>query len=222
MKARTKEREEARKLRRKGYSVGGISEILGISKGSISPWVKDVSLTDKQRKRLDIEGEKKRIKSHSESFRKKRRKYRKRGQSKKLLKDPMYMSGCMLYWAEGTKKRTSLEFTNTDPDMMLFFCKFLRKYFDVEEDRLKLYVLCYIDDTVIRVDEHKDKVMKYWCDLLDVEPENLRGVAFRKTKSFMKYPYGVCRILIGDLKIIQQIYGTVEKFTGMKEEYCLD
>ena len=34
----------------------------------------------------------------------------------------------MLYWAEGSKRRNCVEFTNSDPDMMRRFVKFLRRY----------------------------------------------------------------------------------------------
>lgn len=49
---RTLEREQARKLRAEGKSIRDIAQILRISKGSISPWVRDIELTPQQEAHL--------------------------------------------------------------------------------------------------------------------------------------------------------------------------
>ena len=44
------EQKEARRLRKKyGFSLGKISKILNVSKGSVSLWVKDIKLTKTQK-----------------------------------------------------------------------------------------------------------------------------------------------------------------------------
>ena len=42
----------------------------------------------------------------------------------------------MLYWAEGTKSGSGLHFVNTDPDLMKFFLKLLRKCYNIDEKKL--------------------------------------------------------------------------------------
>lgn len=56
---RTKEKERARALRGRGKSVNQISQALGISKRSVSVWVRDIRLTASQKRRLrqrELEG----------------------------------------------------------------------------------------------------------------------------------------------------------------------
>ena len=50
---KTEKRKQARRLRKEGKSVREITKILNVSKGSISRWVRDISLTSKQVERLN-------------------------------------------------------------------------------------------------------------------------------------------------------------------------
>jgi len=45
-------KKRARKLRKEGESVGKISKILQVSKGSVSLWVRDIELTEEQKEKL--------------------------------------------------------------------------------------------------------------------------------------------------------------------------
>lgn len=36
----------------------------------------------------------------------------------------LHLAGCMLYWAEGAKSRNTIEFANSDPNMVRLFCRF--------------------------------------------------------------------------------------------------
>jgi len=46
----------------------------------------------------------------------------------------------MLYWAEGSKERNSVIVSNSDPELIGFFARFLREQFEVSDDRFR--VLC--------------------------------------------------------------------------------
>jgi hypothetical protein len=39
----------------------------------------------------------------------------------------------MLYWAEGSRERNAIKFTNSDPEMLRFFMRFLRLSFAVPD-----------------------------------------------------------------------------------------
>ncbi len=45
-----------------------------------------------------------------------------------------------LYAGEGTKREGAVVFANTDPEMVRFFCDWLRRFFDVDEARLRVRV----------------------------------------------------------------------------------
>ena len=45
-----------------------------------------------------------------------------------------HCAGCMLYWGEGSKARNGVAFTNADVDMLVFFRRFLRESYGVEDE----------------------------------------------------------------------------------------
>lgn len=51
----------------------------------------------------------------------------------------------MLYWAEGSKKRNQLQFSNSDPAMARFFVDFLKKYFGLGGDEIRITCHLYAD-----------------------------------------------------------------------------
>ena len=48
------------------------------------------------------------------------------------------IAGVAFYQAEGSKRDGEVIFANTDPRMILFFCVWLRRFFDVDESRLRV------------------------------------------------------------------------------------
>jgi predicted transcriptional regulator len=54
MKRKIKEQKEAREMRSQGYSLKQISKIIGVSKGSVSVWTRDIDLTKEQKTKLNI------------------------------------------------------------------------------------------------------------------------------------------------------------------------
>ena len=46
--------------------------------------------------------------------------------------------GIALYAGEGSKSRGSLKFANSDPRMIATYLRWLRRFFDVDESRLRL------------------------------------------------------------------------------------
>ena len=57
----------------------------------------------------------------------------------KVISDEGFLlSGLALYAAEGAKRDGEIIFANTDPRMILFFCTWLRKFFEVDESRLRV------------------------------------------------------------------------------------
>jgi hypothetical protein len=51
--------------------------------------------------------------------------YQAEGRNAARLGDPLHLAGCMLFWAEGSKRRNVIHFTNSDPRMLVFFRAFL-------------------------------------------------------------------------------------------------
>ena len=56
----------------------------------------------------------------------------------RLSKREFLIAGAALYAREGCKTDGDVGFANSDPRMMAFFCAWLRRFFDVDESRLRL------------------------------------------------------------------------------------
>ena len=108
-----------------GASVGEIAASLKISKSTVSRWVRDVCLTEVQLQKLSARNPihnnqlrgSNRLKESSKVL---RQQYQEEGRKRAQLGDPLHLAGCMLYWAEGSKSRNVITFTNSDPDMVVF------------------------------------------------------------------------------------------------------
>ena len=134
MKAKLDEKEKAIALRKRGWAVRKIANELNVSRGSVSLWVRDIPLTEKQQQQLAPRSPLRMGIYHEVAARKRnraeviRKEYQATGvASVKQRGVDLYVAGCMLYWGEGTKDRNSLCITNSDPDMVRFFMRFIRE-----------------------------------------------------------------------------------------------
>ena len=134
--------EKARLMRAESRTLQDIATILGVSKSSVSLWVRDVPFEPGPRQasatrrphpqhlaklaeieRCDAEGVQ-RIGTLSEAV--------------------FLAAGAALYAGEGAKRDGHVLFANTDATMVTFFCSWLRRFFMVDEQRLRVRV--YLHD----------------------------------------------------------------------------
>lgn len=133
------ERNQARDLRAQGYKLFEIAEQLGVSKSSVSLWVRDVDFVPRDprygRWRPDR-------KPSSLSVRKQEEIERLCAEGKarigRLSDREFLVAGVALYAGEGAKTEGAVKFANTNPQMVLLFCAWLRRFFAVDEKRLRL------------------------------------------------------------------------------------
>jgi len=230
---KSKERQECRELRKEGESLRHIARLVGVAKSSVSRWVKDIELTEEQNKNLykkrykNLRKKEKKEKKEkqighnvwSSTRRNARREMQRIGREKFLNENKEYAFGCALFWAEGSKDRNSTILTNTDGDMIVFFIKFLRKYFAVPNEKITLK-LQYYDNEDLTVGE----ILDYWCKMLDVNLENF-GKPTNRNKYYsnkkIKYPYGILAIQVNDTNITQQLYGSIKEMIKCKTDKWL-
>jgi DNA-binding transcriptional MerR regulator len=133
------ERQQARRLRRTGLPLAEIAALLGVSKSSVSVWVRDVPFdplprptrgrrrspnTLQRRKQAEID----RLVSE--------------GQARigRLSEREFLVAGVALYAGEGSKGDGCLRFANSDPRMIFFYCCWLRRFFEIDESRLRVHL----------------------------------------------------------------------------------
>jgi hypothetical protein len=134
-RGKVQEQERARVLRAQGRTLLEIAAELGVSKSSVSHWVRDVPFTPSPRRR----GPKRR--THPASIAKQRQiaDLKAAGIERvgRLSDEAFLAAGLALYAGEGGKTDGAVKFANTSAAMVAFFCAWFRHFFDVDESRLR-------------------------------------------------------------------------------------
>jgi predicted transcriptional regulator len=209
-------RYEARGLRQEGMSVKEIAKVLGVSRSSVSLWVRDIELTDAQKQALK---DRQRLwgaqNSGAHVNREKARQVRivsqEVGRAKAKENRPLHHAGCMLYWAEGAKSRNNVNFVNSDPNMSCLFMRFLREELDVKDAEIALYIHCHST-----ANDEIERVKQYWLDLLTLPASCIRKVLYKKGSEVRKniLKNGVCSIRVYSTDLVQHIYGAIQEYGG--------
>lgn len=219
-----KEKAKAIELRKKGISLSVICRQLNVSKSSVSVWVRDVELTEKQKSALRINSNLplnliKGAEKYKEKFFKLRLKYQ--GEGKKLATKniPLHIAGCMLLWCEGGKRRNSVELNNSNIHMLKLFIKFLKKFYHVDDTAIAISINAHTDNNL-----SSEEIEGYWISGLGLKKENLRKTTlnrhshFSQKKKIGKLPYGTCRLCVHRTDIIQNIYGAIQEYGQFKND----
>jgi transcriptional regulator with XRE-family HTH domain len=220
---KTRERDEARRLRREeGLSVREIQRRLKVSKSSVSLWVRDVPLTADQLEALRrINGrhprQLKAAARNAELGRARRRVYQAEGRALARRGEALHASGCMLYWAEGDKNRNSARIANSDPEVLRFFVRFVRTYFGVDGARIRVTCNLFADHL-----ERQREVEQFWLDTLGLPHSSLcRSIVnvyskYSEKKRRNRLPYGTCRLCVNSTHVTQSIFGAIQEYGGFE------
>jgi transposase-like protein len=226
---KTAERQRARLLRRRdGRSVKEIAGILGVSRSSVSLWVRDIELTQEQHAALRDRNpaynhQRNGWAQNVRRGRVRRERFQQWGRIAARCRNPTYVAGCMLYWAEGARNRNALRFTNSDPEMVRFFVRFLREAFGVGPEKITVTCNLFADH-----EERQHEIERFWLDLLELPDSCLRKSTvnrysrYSKKKRKNKLPYGTCRICVHSTEIVQAIYGSIQEFAGFDRPEWVD
>tara|TARA_B100000745_G_scaffold119718_1_gene77417 strand:- start:10543 stop:11220 length:678 start_codon:yes stop_codon:yes gene_type:complete len=190
--AKVKEKESAIKFRQLGYSITEIAKMTDSAKSTVSGWCRDIKLSEKAIKKLAKRNKQKSSEGllrYSETVRAKRIKETelatKRGVKKlgSLSNRDIYCIGLGLYWGEGYKTGSQeFGFTNSDPDMMTFYVKWLEIVFHVEKKDLILRVSVN-EAHANRIDE----IEKFWSEKLAISLSQFTKPSLIKTQSKKQY-----------------------------------
>ena len=206
--------ERALEMRKEGLSYSQIKEELNVSKGTLSIWLRDYPLSRERINSLRGNSE-----QRIERYRKTRAKNREAKQSEvyrkmsleinTLSQRELFISGIILYWAEGTKaSKGTIIMTNTDPGMLKFFMKWL-DLMEVPRAKVKGYLHLYSDmDVALET--------KFWADSLSLPVSAFRK-AYIKESGVMKrknykgrFGHGTCNIIVNDVKLYDRVMNGIE------------
>jgi hypothetical protein len=225
------ERERARQLRSQGMPYKRIAAELGVSVGSAFLWTSDIPLTKKQLERnrrgpggpQNPESQRRRAAAWVARSREARRQSQADGRAAAQEGNPLHLAGCMLYWAEGAKDRNTVNFSNSDPRMLVLFRRFLTEALAIEIDEITMSVNVYTNNGI-----SIETIEAYWLDLLELPRSSVRKhtVNHMPTSSSgrarNKLPYGVCTLRVQSTWMVQHIYGAIQEYGGFDEPAWLD
>ncbi len=198
-------KQKARDLRYKGWSMGEISLKMKIPKNTISSWVKNIQLTKRQEKRikskiiassaigrsLAVKTNHRKIERWKESVRNSVKYFESIPFENPIL--GKLICG-LLYLCEGAKYPSSryLYFGNSDSRIISFFINALRKYYKIDENKLR-FAIGY------RWDQDYRKLRNYWSRVTKIPKSkclNSKPDIRTKGKPTLRKGYmGICRII---------------------------
>ena len=217
---------KARTLRAEGMPYKRIATLLGVSPSSAYEWTNDIELTPAQKEAnqrgptgpLNPERLRRAAATWAACCRARRRVCQDDGRATAREGDLLHQAGCMLYWAEGSKSRCAIEFSNSDPHMVLLFRRFLTDSLGIARTAIRLSLNVYTNN-----DLSIAEIERYWLDLLGLPSSSVRKhmLNHRPTsssgRSRNKLPYGVCRLRVHNTWMLQHIYGAIQEYGGFEE-----
>jgi hypothetical protein len=129
----------------------------------------------------------------------------------------------MLYWAEGSKARNYVQFTNADPEVVVFFAKFLRVHFEVQDVQMRIACNLFADHA-----ERQREIEDYWLERLELTRSCLCKSTvnvyskYSQKKRTNKLPYGTCSLRVHSTRLVQTIYGSIQEYGGFDRPEWLD
>ena len=118
-----------------------------------------------------------------------------------LRGESLKIAGLMLYWAEGAKNGSTVDFANSDSQMIKFFLRFLREICGIAENRIRIYLYAFSDQNV-------SELQKYWSRITQVPIVQFTKPYIRKVNSALKnrrMPYGLIHIRYNDTRLLKCI-----------------
>ena len=129
----------------------------------------------------------------------------------------------MLYWAEGSKERNVVKFSNSDARMVKLFRNFLTDALGVNPADIRLSLNVYTTNGL-----SIDTIERHWLEHLELPRTCLRKHTLNHMptsssgRAHNKLPYGVCTMKVHRTDLVQHIFGAIQEYAGFEEPAWLD
>ncbi len=197
------EQERARELRAEAHTLVEIATELGVSKSSVSLWVRDVVFTPQPRHRPTF------VSPHPHHVAKlaEIEEMNRRGVERvaKLGDEAFFAAGIALYAGEGGKTDGAVTFANCDPLMIACFCRWLRRFFAVDASRVRVRLYLHVGLDL-------EAAEAFWSQLAQI-PRSQFGKAYRAVADPSirrnKHEHGLARIDYSCSRTHREVMGLV-------------
>lgn len=212
------EKDKARELRKEGKSLNEISTLLGVSKASVSIWVRDIELTQRQRAALNANGfsvdaiEKRRINRIQNTLVRHRGVMDvAKGKIDTISPRDLFFIGVALYWGEGGKARGGqARLANSDPKLVKMMMRFFREICEVPEEKFRGHIHTFSHLNVKSAE-------KYWSEISGIPLTQFFKTYSKPSKASLNkkdsLPYGTLDISIGSTELYLKLMGYIERLT---------
>lgn len=223
------DKQKALRLRLQGKTYTEIrKELGGVSKSTLSLWLKDVVLSDAAKQALEARTKKKSVagilkwsKAQTVEARRNADAIKKNTSREigKISDRELIILAAALYWAEGYKRPRvrrgredichEISLTNSDPKLARAFLKCMIQICKVDIAYVKINV---------RIFQHmnENEAIEYWSDQLDIPKENFTKTYVGLSRSsagkrpFNRLPYGVAQVRINNTNLFYKVMGWIE------------
>lgn len=209
------EKKLAIHLRKEGWSMNEIKNKIGVSKSSVSLWVRNIQLTGDQRKELSQKGLTKESIEKRRSTRLNRENARRQvivDNAKKeisnLSDQELKLIGIALYWGEGGKtNRGSVQLSNGDPKIIRLMMKFFERVCEVPKEKFRGHIHIHHHLSVKKSEE-------YWSSVSGIPLNQFYKTYSKPNKSSQSkkdsLPFGTFDIYVHNTELFLKIKGWIE------------
>lgn len=213
---------EVIKLRLQGASYSQIKKRFGVSKSTLSGWLRKYPLSPERIRELRDFSEQ-RIENFRNTMRMKRENRQKLVYQKEkeyllpLSKKELYIAGLLLYWGEGAKTTpTTTSLSNTNPNIVKFFVYWLLNVFHIPKTKISVKLHLYSD-------MNEGQETEFWSNVLTLPKTQFKKSYVKLSTlaglSYKSFGHGTCNIIVcnRDLteKIIQGIKVISDGYTNL-------
>ncbi|MEK9180250.1 MAG: helix-turn-helix domain-containing protein [Patescibacteria group bacterium] len=205
-----RDKEKAVELRKKSKSYNEISRALGIPKSTLAGWLSRDPVSRKIKATLTIQAAKnsrQRIKNLIEANRARWAQQREKAREEAfrdfpyLKRNPLFVAGLMLYWAEGDNKPGNpFRLTNTNSKIISLYTKFLVDVLKIPKENIRCGLILYPDLS--------EKIcLSFWSQIIGIPKTQ-----FYKTQVIggrhpsKRLSNGICMIICGNRLLKEKVF----------------
>jgi hypothetical protein len=195
-----KQQQEAAKLYRGGLSARQIADHFGVSIDASYFTLRKLKIPRRSAK----ETNRIRFEAKALSYNLKTRLIKEERQLK--------IAAIMLYWAEGYKAgKGTVDFANSDPDMVVIFWKFLSEICGVDRKRVRLHLYAYEGQDI-------RSLKRFWANLLELPEQAFVKPYVKKAAApgprGPRMIHGLVHVRYSDKKLFEQIIAWIDEYRG--------
>lgn len=209
------EHKKAILLRNEGLTYRKIKNLLGVSKGTLSAWLKFIPYTPttETRKRRKLAS----IRNAQVLHRRKLERVAKiKMDAKKDINsiplETFKLLGIIAYWCEGSKTKDSIvKFTNSDPQMIRFMVRWFQLVCKVPMDKIRIHLGLHSN-----IDSNKAR--EFWSSVTGIPLKLFYRTSIKASRSggerITKLPSGIASIVVCDTQLFYRISGWIDALSN--------